>query len=247
MPTFQEAMLPILKVVADGQIHSSRECYSHIEDVFDLTDAEKSEFLPSGKQRTYHNRTLWAINHMKQAGLLKPGGKNGLYQITDEGRKVLSENPVSINVQLLKRYPKYLDFIGGKKDVDASSLPAAITQSEQTPEEILGGLAEQLNKQLALDLLDSIYANSPTFFESLVVDLLLKMGYGGLGGSGQVTRKTADGGIDGVIKQDELGLDQIYTGETMGQGLDDIASGHSKVCWSVTRRGRHKRRIYHND
>ena len=210
-PTFQEVMLPILKYTSDGTIHSVKECVAHIEKEFDLSDEDKQERIPSGKQRTIYNRVMWSITHLKKAGLLESHEKRGSYIITDEGRKVaLSQNISEVNMKLLRNYASYRDFVHSEKQTTNASLPQSIEESDKTPEEIMGVLSTQLNLQLAEELLEAICNNTPTFFETLVVDLLLKMGYGGLEGSGEVTKKTGDGGIDGVIKQDELGLDLIY-------------------------------------
>jgi restriction system protein len=210
IPTYQEVMLPILKLMADGQTHSVKECVEFLEQEFNLTDEEKQERVPSGKQRTIYNRVTWAITHIKKAGLLESREKRGNYGITDEGRKLLSENPVEINIKRLRDYASYRDFVHNEEQATDNQLPQTLEDTDKTPEEIMGTLAAQLDLQLADELLEAICHNTPTFFEALVVDLLLKMGYGGLEGSGEVTKKTGDGGIDGVIKQDELGLDLIY-------------------------------------
>jgi len=210
IPTFQEAMLPMLKLIGDGKTYSVTECVEHIEHVFHMTEEEKQERIPSGKQRLVYNRVAWAITHMKKAGLLESREKRGSYRITEDGRKLLSANPSEINVKLLRSYPTYRDFVQTEAQTTNSPSPTTLDDADKTPEEIIGALSEQLNLQLAKDILDEICSNTPDFFESLVVDLLLKMGYGGLEGSGEVTKKTGDGGIDGIIKQDELGLDMIY-------------------------------------
>jgi restriction system protein len=210
IPTFQEIMLPILKLTADGQTHSVKECVARLEQEFHLTDEEKQERVPSGKQRTIYNRVTWAITHIKKAGLLESREKRGCYGITDAGRELLSKNPQEVNMKLLRGYASYRDFIHSEEHAAVVSLPTTIQDADKTPEEIMGALSAQLDLQLAGELLEAICGNTHTFFESLVVDLLLKMGYGGLEGSGEVTKKTGDGGIDGVIKQDELGLDLIY-------------------------------------
>ncbi len=209
-PTFQEVMLPILQYMSTGHICSLKDCVKHIEQVFNLSDEDRQERIPSGKQRTIYNRVMWAITHMKKAGLLEARENRGCYAITEEGRKVLAQNPSNINVKFLKNYSSYRDFIHSEEQVTETPLPKAIEDADQTPEEIMGTLSAQLDLQLADELLEAIYKNSSNFFEALVVDLLLKMGYGGLDGSGKVTKKTGDGGIDGIIKQDELGLDLIY-------------------------------------
>lgn len=210
IPTFQEVMLPILKLTADGQTQTVKECVEYLEEAFNLTEEEKQERVPSGQQRTIYNRVTWAITHIKKAGLLESREKRGSYGITEEGRKLLSQNPVEINIKLLRDYASYRDFVHREEQAVDEPLPKALGDTDKTPEEIMGMLATQLDLQLADELLEAICRNSPSFFETLVVDLLLKMGYGGLEGSGEVTKKTSDGGIDGVIKQDELGLDLIY-------------------------------------
>lgn len=210
IPTFQEAMLPILKLTADGKTHSVKECVEYVEQEFNLTVGEKQERIPSGKQRTIYNRVTWAITHIKKAGLLESYKKRGSYGITEEGIRLLKESPAEINVKRLRGYASYRDFVRTEEQATDILLPQTLEDADKTPEEIMGTLTIQLDLQLAEELQDAICHNSPTFFETLVVDLLLKMGYGGLEGSGKVTKKTGDGGIDGVIKQDELGLDLIY-------------------------------------
>ena len=208
IPTFQDIMLPIMQFAADGETRLVKDCIEHIEQQYNLTDEEKQERLPSGKQRTIYNRVTWAITHMKKAGLLESHEKRGSFGITEIGKKALADNPQRVDMKFLSEYSGYREFTGREKGV--SALPETIENADKTPEEIIGSLAEQLNRQLADELLEVICNNSPAFFETLVVDLLLKMGYGGLEGSGEVTKKSGDGGIDGVIKQDELGLDTIY-------------------------------------
>jgi restriction system protein len=210
MPTFQDIMLPILRLAMDGNNLTVKDSVDHVEELFSLSDEEKQERVPSGKQRTIYNRVTWAITHIRKAGLIEPYGKRGNYKITADGKELLSESPKDINVKLLRDYTSYREFIKTESQVTKAILPTAFEDADKTPEEIMGALSEQINLQLAKDLHDEILNNTPGFFENLVVDLLLKMGYGGLEGSGEVTKKTGDGGIDGIIKQDELGLDTIY-------------------------------------
>jgi restriction system protein len=210
MPAFQDAMLPILKLTSDGKTYSVREFVEYIEKLFNMTEEEKQERIPSGIQRTIYNRVTWATSHMKKAGLIESREKRGSYGITEEGKRLLSENPQKINTRLLRGYATYRDFINVDTQESPPSLSTAIDDETKTPEEIMGMLSVQLSTQLASDILEEICNNTADFFEKLVVDLLLKMGYGGLDGSGEVTKKTGDGGIDGIIKQDELGLDMIY-------------------------------------
>ena len=210
MPAFQEVMLPILRLTANGKTYSIKEFINYIEQQFNMTEEEKQERIPSGLQRTIYNRVTWASSHMKKAGLIESREKRGCYGITEEGKKLLSENPEKINIKMLREYASYRDFINAETKEQTPVIPLSPYDDGKTPEEIMGVLSEQLNIQLANDILEEICNNTPDFFEKLVVDLLLKMGYGGFDGSGKVTKKTGDGGIDGIIKQDELGFDMIY-------------------------------------
>ncbi|MCL2015091.1 MAG: restriction endonuclease [Defluviitaleaceae bacterium] len=220
MPNFQEIMLPVLKFLSNGETHSFRKVLEHVEIFFALTEQDKQSRVPSGLQRTIYNRTSWAVTYLRKANLIVTHGKRGNYKITAEGQKLLSQNPPNITTKTLKNYENFQktaakaaaepDNKSDNKPVSEFEDSANLEETGKTPQEIMGLLAEQLNLQLAQDLLEEICANTPTFFEKLVVDLLLKMGYGGLEGSGEVTKKTGDGGIDGIIKQDELGLEMIY-------------------------------------
>jgi restriction system protein len=209
-PSFQDVMLPILQIASDGQPHSIRELFEQMGSQFNLTEEEKTEMVPSGRQRILYNRVAWALAHLKRAGLITPTNVRGSSKITQEGRSELATNPSSITIASLKKYPSYNNFYHpiNKTDEPDDNEPTPI--DSQTPDEIIGEISQRLNQQLAQDLLESIQNNTPDFFEKLVVDLFLKMGYGGSEGSGKVTRKSNDGGIDGIIKQDKLGLDTIY-------------------------------------
>ncbi|MCL1997572.1 MAG: restriction endonuclease [Turicibacter sp.] len=212
IPDFQAIMLPVLKLLADGETHSFRAIVVHMEEFFSLTEEEKMQRVPSGVQRTIYNRSNWAIMHLKKAALIEMYEKRGNFRITAEGKKLLSENPQGITTKMLKKYDSYRNFVNVEHENTAADTPnnEFLDDTSKTPQEIMGILAEELNLQLAKDLLDEIHNNTPSFFERLVVDLILKMGYGGLDGTGEVTKKTSDGGIDGIVKQDELGLDVIY-------------------------------------
>ena len=202
IPDFQTIMLPVLSLLGDRADHSLSECVEMIENKFNLTDEDKSVVNESG-QRTVYNRTAWATTYLKRFGLLSSVGR-GRYTITEKGLEVLSTQPTKLTKKMLT----------GNNNTGTTHQQTVETDedfiSEHSPDETIGVLIEELNIQLADDVLDLIYANSPAFFEKLVVDLLLKMGYGGFEGAGQATGQTGDGGIDGVIKQDILGLDSIY-------------------------------------
>jgi len=218
VPDFQTMMLPLLKLTEDQQKHTVPECVKLIEAEFQLSETEREERVPSGKQRKVYNRVTWACTHMKKAGLLEYP-QRGTISITSRGLALLSSSPDKITTRLLKQYPEYRDFISATQAEETLSTNADDTL--QSPEEAIGTLAEKLNLQLADDLLDILYKNSPAFFEQMVVDLLLKMGYGGYDEAGQVTGQTGDGGIDGIIQEDTLGLDSIYLqAKLWGKGVN---------------------------
>jgi len=176
-----------------------------------LTDEEQNVFLPSGVAKTFPNRVAWAKSHFKMAGLLE-NIKRSSFKITDQGKKLLSENHSEINLRTLKTIPAYLERTGRIKDDDTSS------ESEidnplitETPEEILESNYLKIRKNLSQELLIKIKSCTPAFFENLVVELLVKMGYGGsIKDAGKSIGKSGDEGIDGIIKEDRLGLDVIY-------------------------------------
>jgi restriction system protein len=208
IPAFNVTMLPLLKCLADEQPHFTKELVSFTEQQFKLTDKEKIKRMPNGTKTVIYDRVTWALTYLKKAGLISSIGR-GTYQITDSGKKLLSDNPTEITVKLLKTIPQFAETLNTNTTDDIAE-PVSQTLDGRAPEEIIGSLTKELEDQLALDLLDLIYNNDPDFFERLVVDLLLKMGYGGFENSGTVTQRTGDGGIDGIIKQDKLGLDAIY-------------------------------------
>jgi len=195
IPDFQSCMLPILELLKDGSEHSLSECVELIETRFDLSDEDKTARNDSG-QRTVYNRTAWACTYLKRYGLLS-SPRRGNYVITEKGIDILDTSPS----RLTKR------MFSGNPDDPPDSEP---DYPARPPDEVMGVLANELYEQLAIDILDLIYSNPPAFFEKLVIDLLLKLGYGGFDGAGQTVGKSGDGGIDGVIKQDILGLDSIY-------------------------------------
>lgn len=210
IPNYQECMLPLLQLLNDNQIHTSKECVAELSTVLNLTEEEKSELLPSGKQTIISNRISWARFYLEKAGLIKVVSR-GKYQITQEGINLLSEHPTTINNNILYRYDQFLAFMkqgstkGNSTDDNAiKNLQASYL--EQTPEEILDSTYNQLQSNLSEEILEKVLQQSPQFFERLVVDLLVKMGYG----AGKITGRTGDGGIDGIIDEDKLGLDVIH-------------------------------------
>ena len=210
VPDYQSVMLPLLKVLGDGQEHSLHEVIETLAEGFELTDEERRELLPSGRQAKFDNRVAWARTYMKKAGLLESTGR-GKFRINDRGLAVLRENPPEINVKFLEQFPEFLEFRdGASKDVNTDTENDTADKTK-TPEEVLETSYQNLRKDLAQDLLDRIMGCSPEFFERLVVDLLVAMGYGGSRkDAGEAVGRSGDGGIDGIIKEDKLGLDAVY-------------------------------------
>lgn len=211
IPDYQSIMLPLLKSISDGEIYRYRELIDELAEVFKLSEDEQKELLPSGQQPIFDNRVGWANTSMKKAGLIK-SEKRGYLQITKLGKEVLSEGHKEINVKFLRRYPSFNEFTRGKKNGSSKNQKAKeIKKEEQTPEETLEYVHQKLVNDLSQELIDTIKDCSPRFFEKLVIDLLLAMGYGGSRiDAGKAIGKSNDGGIDGIIKEDKLGLDIIY-------------------------------------
>ena len=210
IPDFQSVMLPLVKALGDGQERTMREVTNLLADSFHLTDEEREELLPSGQQSIFNNRVAWAKSHLKAAGLLE-NPIRGRVRISDLGRQVLAENPPAINIKFLKRFQAYCDFIGKATPAQDDAVSGEIAPGEErrTPLELIDAAYKSLRQATAEDLLSKLKTCSPPFFESVVVRLLMAMGYGGVAGHGTVTGKSGDGGIDGVIKQDKLGLDVV--------------------------------------
>ena len=209
IPDFQSVMRPVLAEVADGLPISLKALRGQVIEQFQLSDAERHEMLPSGQQTVINNRIGWARTYLNKAGLLSIPNK-GLVQITERGREALVSGPQRITVSWLKRYPEFGAFHGVRPSNEAPG-----TQPEPvvdiTPDEQLNQAHQALMQSLADELLAQVRGASPTFFEQLVVDLMIAMGYGGSRKeAGRATQQTNDDGIDGIIKEDKLGLDVIY-------------------------------------
>src|SRR6266540_464872 len=211
MPDFQTIMLPLLTLLADQQSRNMSELIDQIAGRFQLTELEQSEMLPSG-QRRLSNRTWWARTDLLKAGLLESPSR-GTVRISERGLQVLSEHPARVDRKFLKRYPEYVEFLHSPPLTSPSKPGAQLAADEttETPEEAIDRAHRQFEATLAEDILGRIRALSPPFFEKLVVDVLVAMGYGGsIGGAAQVVGKSGDKGIDGEISEDKLGLDKIY-------------------------------------
>jgi restriction system protein len=211
IPDFQTLMWPLLQLVADGREHSIRDARETLANQFALSPEEKAELLPSGRQPVFDNRVAWAKSYLQQAGILKPT-RRAHFQITERGQHLLSENPPRIDIEYLERFPEFIEFRYGQKTTTPELATRTLEEQVQsTPEEILEAAYQRIRNELAVELLKRVKQAPPEFFERLVVELLVNMGYGGsrrdagkaLGGSG-------DEGIDGIINEDRLGLDMIY-------------------------------------
>lgn len=217
IPDYQTLMLPLLKLVADGKERKFRDAVEDLALQFQLNSEERAEMLPSGTAPVFDNRVGWARTYLKQAALIE-SPKRGQLKITDLGTQLLKENPPKINAAFLHRYPSFKEFLSRKKTKQQTNDPV-VTQvdpnstldSVDTPEDVLASAYEAIRANLEADLLEQVKSCSPAFFERLVVDLLVKMGYGGnRQEAGKAIGQSGDEGIDGIINEDKLGLDVIY-------------------------------------
>lgn len=211
IPDFQSLMLPLLTFLSDGQEHSTKETLIHLAAKLGVTEEQLQEMLPSRTQTIFYNRVTWAKAHLKMAALVD-NTKRGSFKITSKGQEILNREPKVINLKFLRQIPEYIETTEGWRNNPSETEISEIENAEaKTPEEILESGYINIRKTLAQDLLSKIKSCSPLFFENLVVELLVKMGYGGsLKDAGKAIGKSGDEGIDGIIKEDKLGLDVIY-------------------------------------
>ena len=208
IPDFQSLMLPLLVFAGDDEEHSLQEAIEALATQFQLTSNDRRELLPSGRQATFDNRVGWTRTYLKKAGLLT-STKRSHFQITPRGQDVLAQGHSKINTAFLRQYPEFIEFHQGQNKGSGN----ATTEVSDliTPEESMESAYQRARVGLAIELLQTIKECSPDFFEQLVVDLLVKMGYGGTRkDAGQRLGKSGDGGIDGIINEDRLGLDVVY-------------------------------------
>ena len=221
IPDFQSIMLPMLEFAADGREHSLAEAREAVAARLGLSEADRAELLPSGTQRRFDNRVAWARVHMERAGLLS-SRRRGHFEITERGRAILAERPSRVDVKLLSRFQEYRDFRSishRSESEEAREAESSESESRETPEEMLDEAYLSIRAQLAADLLERVKSGSPRFFESLVVELLLKMGYGrSRADAGRAIGASGDEGIDGIISEDRLGLETIYIQAKRWQG-----------------------------
>ncbi|MDZ7314763.1 MAG: restriction endonuclease [candidate division KSB1 bacterium] len=209
IPDYQSIMLPLLRFAGDGGEHSLRETIEALADEFRLTDEERSRLLPSGQQAFFDNRVGWARTYLKKAGLLETT-RRGYYRITERGKQVLRQKPAKIDTAFLLQFPEFGEFIKTSR-IGSNEPQDKQGEETQTPEEMIETAYQKLRQGLASELLQLIKDRSPAFFERLVIDLLVRMGYGGTRkDAGEAIGRTGDGGIDGIIKEDRLGLDIVY-------------------------------------
>jgi len=216
IPDYQSLMRPLLAFATDGSEKNINDAIKQIADQLNLTDDERHQLLPSGKQAVFANRVHWARTYLDKAGAIKRTRRSH-FQITERGKQLLADNPTRIDVQVLKKFPEFIAFQTSKV-IDAAGnnvapLPAAteIPESAVTPEEAVQQAESQIFENLRGQLLIRIFESSPSFFEGLVVDLVVAMGYGGSRASVvQRLGKSGDEGIDGVVNEDPLGLDVVY-------------------------------------
>lgn len=211
IPDFQSIMLPLLKITGDKKEHTIQEVRDLLAKHFNLSEEERSELLSKSKQQRFNNRVGWARTYLSKGGLLEYG-KVGSFMITDRGLKVLQEKPSKIDIKYLKRFPELLKFIKpSKKGKKTKDKEIELLLEEKTPEDLLEIGYEKYQEKLLSDLLEKVKQCNPNFFERLVVELLVNMGYGGsFEDAGKAIGKSGDEGIDGIIKEDKLGLDAIY-------------------------------------
>jgi restriction system protein len=210
IPDYQTLMLPLLRYFGDGQEHSLSEAVEAISAEYKLTPEERLQLLPSGTTTYIGNRVGWARTYMKKAGLLE-SPRRGVVRITDRGKEVLRKKPARIDVKFLDQFPEFIEFRTSRNADEATVAPETPTAASTTPEEALEDAYDRLRGTLESELLQRVMTASPAFFERLVIDLLVRMGYGGsFRDAGQAIGRSGDGGIDGIIKEDRLGLDVIY-------------------------------------
>jgi restriction system protein len=208
VPDFQTWFLPLLKRIADGQIHEMPDLYDQLANDLGLSEQDRTERLKTGKY-VHENRISWARTYLKKARLLDSPGR-GQVIITDRGKHVLLQSPAKINVKFLKQFPEFLEFATTRPESIAGVSPHPAS-TEETPQDTLERVQRQLNAELATELVERLKKGSPSFFERMVVDLLLRMGYGGSReDAGKTIGRSGDGGLDGVINEDQLGLDVVY-------------------------------------
>lgn len=209
IPDYQTLMLPLLEWLSDGKAHTTRKTYDHLIQLFNLTPDEANQLLPNSNQAIIENRIGWAKTYLKKAGLIN-NAKRGIWQISELGLKFLQSKPTRLTNEELMHIPEFVSFKQSSSATPTQTKPINV-ESENTPTELMDSSYQEIRGSLVTDLLSSIKTCSPAFFERLVLDVMLALGYGGSRrDAGEATRIAKDGGIDGIIREDKLGLDMIY-------------------------------------
>jgi len=220
IPDYQTLMLPLLRLATDGSEHRFRDAVEQLAAEFQLSDQERATMLPSGTAPMFDNRVGWAKTYLKQAGLIDTT-RRGYFRITLRGTELLGTNPDLIDASTLENYEEFRAFRSRRSEekgglqpdlpTTLAPLSPASTVPEATPEELFSQAYQRLRSNLEAEVLEQVKAATPAFFERLVIDLLVAMGYGGSRrDAGKAVGRSGDGGIDGIIKEDKLGLDMIY-------------------------------------
>jgi restriction system protein len=232
IPDYQALMRPVLECAASGEVRIS-DVVDRLADNFQLTDEERNELLPSGKQTRFSNRVHWAKSFLEQAGLVK-ATRRAHFVITDRGKEALKDNK-EINASYLEKYPEFQKFRSRTMEDDALEwLQSREVEDTATPDEVLRAAHKKINAALSAELLDRVRAAPPNFFEHLIVELLLAMGYGGTWeDAGRALGRSGDDGVDGVIDQDPLGVDQIYVQAKRYAEGNNIGSGAIRDFFSA--------------
>lgn len=209
IPDFQTIMLPLLQLSSDSNIHYIHDAVNQLADEFELSEEERTKLLPSGQQPIFYNRVGWARTYLKKAGLLEDP-KRGYFQITSRGKEVLDDNPSRIDMKFLRKFPEYIEFRETVRETTDEEVQEEDLEG-LTPEEALENAYQRIHRDLSEELLTYVLGSTPGFFEKLVVELLVKMGYGGSQReAARAVGQSGDEGIDGIIDEDRLGLDTIY-------------------------------------
>lgn len=213
IPDFQTLMLPFLKLIPDGKEYSNKILESKLANQFDLTHEQVNELLPSKNQKKFYNRISWVAAYFKMASIIKTT-KRGFFKITPLGMEILNKQPQKIDLKFIKQLPSFIEFkqnLESKKNKIAIPLKNDEEDYLQTPDELIDAGYNTISQQLEHEILEKLKTVSPKYFERIVVKLLVAMGYGGsIDEAGEATKYTNDEGIDGIIKEDKLGLDVIY-------------------------------------
>ncbi len=208
VPKYDEMYRVFLDCLEDGGLHRSKEVKEYVAQRMEISEEERQELLPSGRQAVFDNRIGWTRTYLKKAGLVESPAR-GVYVLTPQGRAVLEENPERIDNHYLGRFPSFRAFVGAAADTVTERTPMPV--NDQTPQDTFDHAYRQMNDTLAEDVLTEVMKQTPEFFEHLVVRLLIRMGYGGsLENAGSVIGKSGDEGIDGIIREDKLGFSLIY-------------------------------------